>query len=323
TANTATTAINNLTQGVYNYELTVTDNNGAKAKDTVQVIVNGAINQAPTANAGTDKTITFPANSTSLSGSGTDIDGTITGYAWVKIAGPASGTIATANSATTAINNLVQGVYSFELTVTDNNGATGKDTVQVTVNSAIILNKLPIANAGADVSIVLPTNIVSLKGAGSDPDGTIVSYRWRVISGPAGYAFQNVASNKTKIENLFQGIYFIEFAVIDDKGGIGTDTMTITVSSPRLSNNSSNSLKVYPNPVEDVANLSITAINSSAKLSISVTDLRGRIVKTTELLTSDNKALIKLNVSNLSKGFYIITLRFEDGSVISSKVIKQ
>ena len=33
-------------------------------------------------------------------------------------------------------SNLVQGIYQFELKVTDNNGATGLDTVQITVNAA-------------------------------------------------------------------------------------------------------------------------------------------------------------------------------------------
>ncbi|MEO6732472.1 MAG: hypothetical protein ABIN01_14735, partial [Ferruginibacter sp.] len=100
-------------------------------------------NQSPISNAGTDKTITLPVNSSSLTGSGTDADGTISSYAWVKVSGPTSGTIATANGATTAISNLTQGVYYYELTVTDNNGATGKDTVQVTVNSAV--NQAPTA----------------------------------------------------------------------------------------------------------------------------------------------------------------------------------
>ena len=175
TPNAATTAVNNLVQGVYQYQLTVTDNNGATGKDTVQVTVNAA----PVANAGTDKLITLPTNTTTLTGSGTDADGTISSYAWAKISGPSSGTIATPNAATTAVNSLVQGVYQYQLTVTDNNGATGKDTVQVTVNVA------PVANAGTDKLITLPTNTTTLTGSGTDADGTISSYAWVKISGPS------------------------------------------------------------------------------------------------------------------------------------------
>ena len=45
--------------------------------------------------------------------------------------------------------------------------------MQVTVNAA--LNIPPVANAGVDQIITLPTNTVSLNGSGTDADGTIVS----------------------------------------------------------------------------------------------------------------------------------------------------
>jgi hypothetical protein len=101
----------------------------------VQVTVNAAANKAPVAKAGSDNTITLPLNTVNLSGSATD-DGTISSYAWTKIAGPSSFVIVSPNAATTAVNSLVQGVYQFVLTATDNNGATGKDTMKVTVNAA-------------------------------------------------------------------------------------------------------------------------------------------------------------------------------------------
>src|SRR6185295_19830844 len=100
---------NSLMQGDYQYQLTVTDNNGAQGTSTVQVTVNAAPNQAPTANAGTNKTITLPVNNSTLTGTGTDADGTISGYAWIKMSGPSSGTITTAGAATTTIDNLDQG----------------------------------------------------------------------------------------------------------------------------------------------------------------------------------------------------------------------
>ena len=141
-----------------NSNVKVTDNNGATAVDTVQVTVNAA-NIAPTANAGADQSITLPTSTVSLSGSGTDADGTISSYSWTKVSGPAAGTITSATSAATTVTGLAQGVYQFQLKVTDNNGATAVDTVQVTVNAA---NIAPTANAGADQSITLPTSTVSL-----------------------------------------------------------------------------------------------------------------------------------------------------------------
>ncbi|MEP7108363.1 MAG: PA14 domain-containing protein [Ferruginibacter sp.] len=103
-------------------------------------------NKAPVANAGTDTTITLPVNSLTLTGSGTDPDGTVTGYSWAKISGPAPGSIATPSAAISLVNDLVQGVYQFELTATDNQGSADKDTVQVTVKPVTVTNLLPAVN---------------------------------------------------------------------------------------------------------------------------------------------------------------------------------
>jgi parallel beta-helix repeat protein len=93
-------------------------------------------NQAPTANAGPDHTIILPTSIVSIYGSGTDPDGTISAYNWTQISGPSSGIITYPTSAATTVTALVAGIYKFQLKVTDNLGATGLDTVQVTVNTA-------------------------------------------------------------------------------------------------------------------------------------------------------------------------------------------
>ncbi len=185
-------------------------------------------NKAPVANAGADKSIILPTNTVSLTGTGTDTDGTIVGYLWSKISGPAQFAIVNANSASTAINNLVQGVYSFELTVTDDKGAVGKDTVVVTVNAAA--NQPPIANAGANKTITLPTNSVSLSGSGTDPDGTISTYAWTYISGPAQYNIVSPAAAATTINNLVQGTYQFQLTVTDNNGATGKATVSVTVN---------------------------------------------------------------------------------------------
>ena len=95
-----------------------------------------ATNKAPTAKAGNDQTITVPTSSVTLAGSGTDPDGSISAYSWTKISGPSSGKITSAGSASTTVTALVQGVYKFQLKVTDNAGAVDLDTAQVMVNAA-------------------------------------------------------------------------------------------------------------------------------------------------------------------------------------------
>ncbi|MEO5990188.1 MAG: right-handed parallel beta-helix repeat-containing protein, partial [Ferruginibacter sp.] len=79
-------------------------------------------NLDPIANAGSTQTITLPVNYVSLSGSGTDVDGTIIAYLWTKISGPSAGIISNMNGASTSITGMIQGTYQFELKLTDNSG---------------------------------------------------------------------------------------------------------------------------------------------------------------------------------------------------------
>ena len=86
------------------------------------------------------------------------------------------------DSASATVNNLSEGIYQFELIVTDDKGATGKDTVQVTVNAAA---NMPPQLMREQIKLsLLPTNTVILSGNGTDSDGTITSYTWTKISGP-------------------------------------------------------------------------------------------------------------------------------------------
>src|SRR5690242_64050 len=226
-ANSSSATANNLIEGTYQFELKVTDNKGAIAKDTMQVKVNEAANIAPTANAGNDKSITLPTNSLALSGSGADTDGSISSYSWAKISGPASEAINDGNSAFATATNLIQGTYEFELTVTDNKGAVGKDVVKVTVNKAA--NLPPLASAGSDQTVILPTNSATLSGSGVDTDGSIASYQWTKISGPNSGTINNAISSSATVTNLSVGVYQFELKVTDNEGASAKDTMKVEV----------------------------------------------------------------------------------------------
>jgi hypothetical protein len=134
------TVVKSLTAGVYRFELQVTDDKGAYAKDTVMITVDAVptANQPPVACAGADQVITLPVNTTTLDGScSVDPDNNISTYTWAKIMGP-SANIASANTAQTKVTNLTEGVYQFELKVTDAGGLFSKDTVQVRIEAAML-----------------------------------------------------------------------------------------------------------------------------------------------------------------------------------------
>ena len=89
---------------------------------------------APTASAGSNQSITLPANTVTLSGSGAEQGGTIAGYSWTLLSGPSQVTYSNPNIATPAVSNLVAGLYTFQLTVTDSYGVTAQARTNVTVN---------------------------------------------------------------------------------------------------------------------------------------------------------------------------------------------
>jgi hypothetical protein len=194
-------------------------------------------NKPPIANAGRDTILILPVDSLVLDGSrSTDSDGQIIKYQWSKIAGPASSSITGPTLVTTLVKTLAIGVYVFELTVTDNGGLTAKDTVQININGLQQVNHPPIANAGADQTIMLPTSSVSLDGSAStDPDHNITSYTWTKIEGPATFSFSNSGSSKTLANNLSKGIYFFELKVTDATGLFSKDTLRVTVSDQIVS----------------------------------------------------------------------------------------
>lgn len=140
-SNSASTNITGLSQGISIFRLTVTDIGGLTATDDVIVTVNGLVplpvNSIPIVTAGIDQTITLPTNSITLSGSASDADGTIVAYDWGIVSG-ADATIADPSSPVTTVTGLMQGTYTFWLTVTDDMGATNADAVMVTVNGSII-----------------------------------------------------------------------------------------------------------------------------------------------------------------------------------------
>ncbi len=99
----------------------------------------------------------MPVDSVILDGSASTDDKKIVSYQWTKISGPDTFKIVQPTAARTTVNKLVKGVFEFELKVTDAEGLFSKDTVQVTVNVTTLTNHPPVAYAGKDQIITLPT----------------------------------------------------------------------------------------------------------------------------------------------------------------------
>jgi len=232
------------TVGTYTYELKVVDDRADWSTTTITVTVGlggtapPTNNKVPVANAGSDITITQPASSVTLNGSGSDPDGYVAAYAWSKVSGPTGGNIASPSASSTSVSGLTAGTYVFRFSVTDNNNAVTTDDVTVTVNSSgtstppppTTGNKVPVVNAGADVTLTLPTNSATLNGSASDPDGYINAYSWSKVSGPSA-SFSSTNASSTTVSQLTEGTYVFRLTVADNNNVTSSDDVTVTVQS--------------------------------------------------------------------------------------------
>src|SRR5207247_5204426 len=97
-------------------------------------------------------------------------------------------------------------------------GASASDTAAVRV-----ADRPPVANAGPDQSGILGS-AVTLRGSGSDPDGTITSYRWDFGDGASA------AGATASHAYATAGTYTAKLTVTDDRGATGSDSALITVA---------------------------------------------------------------------------------------------
>jgi PKD repeat protein len=148
-----------------------------------------------------------------------DPDGTIVAYNWDFGDGSPS------SSGTNPTHTyLAPGNYTATLTVTDNDGLTDSDTVNITVD-----NRAPIAIASANPTSGTVPLTVSFDSTGSsdpdDPYGMITSYSWDFGDGNS-----STAANPSHTYSTV-GTFTPTLTVTDDLGDTGTDTVTIIVSS--------------------------------------------------------------------------------------------
>jgi len=74
----------------------------------------------------------------------------------------------------------------------------------------------------------------------------------------------------------------------------------------------------YPNPVTDVTTIRYYLPENVGKISLSVLNLRGQVVKNiTKTAKTSGFHEIKLSVGDLNPGVYLYKLKIEEGSVMS------
>lgn len=188
-------------------------------------------NRAPTAAVPANFAV-FGGDAVSLNGtSSTDSDGSINAYLWSQTGGTPSVTLTGADTATamfTAPEVTVITPLTFELTVTDNEGATNSASVVVSIS----IDQAPQAVAPANFNAIESTS-VNLDGSASTDDRSIASYSWMQTAGQtvtlsnadmsmASFVAPSVEENET-LQMTF------ELTVTDSNGATSSDSVEVTV----------------------------------------------------------------------------------------------
>ena len=224
-----------VTTEVLTFKLSVTDDAAATSTTLVNVTVN-PVNVAPVAIAGVDQPVDEQTTVT-LSGSGTDTDGMVDSYSWAQISGQTV-TLTTANAAIATFDaplvTIQQGVQTlvFELTVTDNEGASAKSQLNVLVSP---VNAAPIVSAGIAQTVDEQT-LVTLIGSGTDVDSGVASYTWSQVSG-LPVIFTDTATATTSFTAPFVLLQdgpqtiVLRLTVVDNEGSSVSDDVSIVVNA--------------------------------------------------------------------------------------------
>ncbi|MEA2047942.1 MAG: DUF5011 domain-containing protein [Campylobacterota bacterium] len=173
------------------------------AEEIQQVLYDLGINMPPTADAGSDKYIQF-GNAVYLRGSGSDEDGEIVSYVWTK-----NGAVI-ATEAEFLYTPAAVGTVTLTLTVTDNDGATGSDSMHVTTQDTV-----------APAISVLGTN----------PAKALVGENYT----DAGATAEDTHDGNLTVEVSGEvntdvpGIYTITYSATDNAGNTATATRRVNV----------------------------------------------------------------------------------------------
>ncbi|KAM6116043.1 dyslexia-associated protein KIAA0319-like protein homolog isoform 1-T1 [Phoenicopterus ruber ruber] len=225
-------------EGDYTYQLIVTDSAGHQSTAEVTVIVQPENNKPPKADAGPDKELTLPVDSTTLDGSKSSDDQKIVSFLWEKTRGPDGVKLENANSSIATVTSLQVGTYEFTLTVKDERNLQSQSSVNVIVKEEI--NKPPVAKIAGNVVITLPTNTAELDGSKSSDDKGIVSYLWTRDEGSpaAGEVLNNSDHHPILLlSNLVEGTYTFHLRVTDAKGESDVERTTVEVKPDPRKNN--------------------------------------------------------------------------------------
>jgi serine protease len=203
----------------YQAKLTVTDDMGATAETTRDIIVTDAPNQSPIAAIGLNpSTGSAPLKVTCIGTGSSDPDGFIIRYEWDFGDGK------TGSGSRKVHTYSEPGIYSIILTVTDDDGA--RDTKVLGIRVTEHVNQSPSASFSATPNTgEAPLDVLFDATASKDSDGVISQYSWDFGDG------QVDNSNNRRPDHTYNipGNYPVQLTVTDNDGATASTSRTVIV----------------------------------------------------------------------------------------------
>ena len=200
--------------GKFLITLNVTNKVGRWATDTMFVTVRDYI--PPVADAGPDQSVD-EGTTVTFDGSGSSDNVKVVSWTWTFT----DGLLRTLTGVKPTYRFDPPKVVIVTLKVTDKDGNSDTDTMNVTVNDIM----KPVAVAGPD-QVIGEGTLVTFDGSGSEDNIGIVNYTWTFNDGTGDIELYGVASSHTF--NLL-GVYTVTLNVVDAAGLRDADTLNVSV----------------------------------------------------------------------------------------------
>jgi hypothetical protein len=260
----------------------VTDDEGSSDEATAEVHVQNRSPQAAIAASpttpDTGEVVTFDGSSSS------DPDGEVSNYEW-DLDGDGSFETDTGDDAQISRSFARSGTYTVGIRVTDDEGAGGDASTQVTV-----ANTVPLAAMGAFPADPVTYETVNFEAAGSvDPDGAIVRYEWD-LDGDGGFEADTGQTARAARSYDTAGTRTVSVRITDNEGTTEVTSLELTVAE-RVIGFSFDAAK------NGRAGLSYTArrpVHGELELRLVEVGTRGDRMLTTRLVTSEQAGVINL-----------------------------
>jgi hypothetical protein len=255
-----------------------------------------------------------------LIGEGRDFDTTDLDFQWTQIYGDivtlSSTTVPEPTFMAPDVANGEIKVLTFELLVTDPQGESSSDTVEIIVNS---LNHPPMVDAGKDLLAAKSINVISIIPQTTDKDGDTLTYKWEQVSGQevgmSSVTNKHLSLQPTDFDFSQTDPLTFKITVDDGFGGVASDTVNVILFTSLTHNLA---ISIEAGPIQTVFEgetvvLDVTGETMNGKpisytwiqfigSPVTLSSFAGDRVTFTAPNVGDNEELLSFHVTGYSQG---------------------